>query len=99
MRSPAKPSALKRTTASRNDWRSRPTRRAASARLALHRLRADGWSDAAVAGSVGAGIGEVAALETQERCSRLLAVRLVGLARRLPGTVDDEDLAPVAVAA
>ena len=32
--SPAKPSALKRTTASRNDWRSRPTTRAASARLA-----------------------------------------------------------------
>ncbi len=34
MRSPARPSALKRTTASRSDWRSRPTRRAASARLA-----------------------------------------------------------------
>ena len=32
--SPARPSALKRTTASRSDWRSRPTRRAASARLA-----------------------------------------------------------------
>jgi len=34
LRSPARPSALKRTTASRSDWRSRPTRRAASARLA-----------------------------------------------------------------
>jgi len=33
-RSPARPSALKRTTASRSDWRSRPTRRAASAQLA-----------------------------------------------------------------
>jgi len=72
---------------------------AGAARLALHRLRGDGWSDAGLARVVGVGLDELASLERSERCSRLLAVRLLGLARRLPGTVDDEDLAVVSPAA
>lgn len=64
-----------------------------AARLALHRLRGEGWSDAGLARAIGAGLEELASLEGTERCSRLLAVRLLGLARRLPGTVDDQDLA------
>jgi len=65
---------------------------AGAARLALDRLRRDGWSDAGLARAMGAGLDELGALEGAERCSRLLAVRLLGLARRLPGTVDDQDL-------
>ncbi len=72
---------------------------AGAARLALHRLRAAGWSEAGLATAVGAGVHELAGLEGAVRCSRLLAVRLVGLARGLAGTVDDEDLVPVASAA
>ena len=67
--------------------------------MALHRLHSAGWSDGGLAGVVGFGVDEVVALETAVRCSRLLAVRVVGLARRLPGTVDDEDLVSTASAA
>ncbi|SEQ63218.1 hypothetical protein SAMN05421756_104308 [Microlunatus flavus] len=65
---------------------------------ALRRLQAAGWSTAEVATAVGFGLPALAALEVDERCSRLLAVRLLGLARRLPGAVDD-DLGPIRTAA
>jgi hypothetical protein len=70
-----------------------------AARSALRRLRSEGWSAAEVAAGVGVGLGELGALEQQTHCSRLLAVRLVGLARRLPSTLDDEDLLDVPAAA
>lgn len=63
------------------------------------RLRAAGWSASEVAGAVGFGLDELAALGSGSHCNRLLAVRLVGLARRLPTTLDDEDLVEVATAA
>ena len=71
----------------------------ATARAALRRLVAEGWSAEEVAAAVGFGLHELAGLESSSRCSRLLAVRVVGLARRLPGTVDDEDLDPLRSAA
>ena len=71
---------------------------AAAASLALSRLRARGWSDDDVAAAVGFGVAELDLLQADARCCRLLSVRLVGLARRLPGTVDDEDLALVTAA-
>ena len=70
-----------------------------AARTALHRLRASGWSAGEVAAVVGVGLGELASLPDDERCNRLLAVRLVGLARLLPSTLDDQDLVPVPSAA
>lgn len=70
-----------------------------AARSAAHRLRTAGWSDAALASAVGTTIEEVRRLETGVRCSRLLAVRLLGLARRLAGTLDDQDLVPLRPAA
>lgn len=69
------------------------------ARTSLGRLRASGWSVAEVASAVGVGLGELAALDHHTHCNRLLAVRLVGLARLLPTTLDDEDLVDVASAA
>lgn len=65
----------------------------------LRRLRADGWSADEVASAVGFGLDELTALGSASHCNRLLAVRLVGLARRLPTTLDDEDLVVVAAAA
>lgn len=70
-----------------------------AARGALGRLRESGWSLEDVASAVGSGVDELTLLAAAPRCSRLLGVRLVGLARRLPGTVDDEDLVGVAAAA
>lgn len=70
-----------------------------AARIALDRLCANGWSVAALASVVGFGPDELAAVERLPHCSRLLAVRLVGLARALPSTRDDEDLVAVASAA
>jgi hypothetical protein len=72
---------------------------AAAACTSLHRLHASGWSTAEVASAVGVGLDELATLERHTHCNRLLAVRLVGLARALPTTLDDEDLAGVASAA
>jgi len=80
-------------------WRLAPVD---AARTALERLRASGWSTADVALAVGFGLDELGALAAPDdptHCSRLLVVRLVGLARRLPGTVDDQDLVEVAAAA
>lgn len=57
------------------------------------RLRANGWCDEEVASRVGFSLDELRALEHVTHCNRLLAVRLVGLARVLPTTLDDEDLA------
>jgi hypothetical protein len=71
----------------------------AAARASLHRLRACGWSTAEVASAVGSGLDELGTVDEQAHCNRLLAVRLVGLARRLPTTLDDEDLVEVAAAA
>lgn len=71
----------------------------ATARDALRRLGAHGWSPEDVAAAVGSGLDELRALGSSARCSRLLAVRVVGLARRLPGTVDDQDLVPLSPAA
>jgi hypothetical protein len=70
-----------------------------AARAALRRLLADGWTTDEVASAVGVGLDVLASLEDDVRCNRLLAVRLVGLARRLPSTLDDEDLLPVPSAA
>lgn len=65
---------------------------ATAARTSLHRLRSSGWSADDLATAVGVGLAELGALEHHTHCSRLLAVRLVGLARLLPGTLDDQDL-------
>jgi hypothetical protein len=70
-------------------WCLAPT---SGARTSLERLRASGWSSAEVASAVGVGLDDLAALEHRTHCNRLLAVRLVGLARLLPTTLDDEDL-------
>ncbi|MGI3785022.1 MAG: hypothetical protein ACRYG2_30045 [Janthinobacterium lividum] len=72
---------------------------AASACTSLRRLRAGGWSTAEVAAAVGFGLDELASLGHHPHCNRLLAVRLVGLARLLPGTRDDQDLVEAASAA
>ena len=72
---------------------------APAARTALLRLRTEGWSAEEVATATGFPIAELASLGQLPHCNRLLAVRLVGLARRLPSTLDDEDLTPVAEAA
>ena len=64
-----------------------------------HRLRASGWSAGEVASRVGFRLDELRALEHGRHCNRLLAVRLVGLARVLPGTLDDQDLVGLASAA
>ena len=72
---------------------------ATAARSSLRRLRTSGWSAADVAAAVGVGLDELGAVEHQTHCSRLLAVRLVGLARLLPSTLDDEDLVDVPAAA
>ena len=69
------------------------------ARRALGRLVAGGWSREEVAATLRLDVADLHELTSVARCSRLLAVRVVGLARRLPGTVDDEDVAPVAAAA
>jgi hypothetical protein len=71
----------------------------AAARASWHRLRADGWSAEEVASRTGFGLDELRALEHGTHCNRLLAVRLVGLARVLPGTLDDQDLVGLATAA
>ncbi len=68
----------------------------ATARTSLRRLHASGWSASEVAAAVGFGIDELGSLEHQRHCNRLLAVRLVGLARVLPGTRDDQDLTGLA---
>lgn len=70
-----------------------------AARTALHRLLAAGWSPDAAATAAGVGLDELRTLAHDPRCNRLMAVRLLGLARALPGTVDDQDLLPVAAAA
>jgi hypothetical protein len=70
-----------------------------AARSALRRQRSEGWSAADVASGVGVDLDELRALEHETHCSRLLAVRLVGLARGLPSTLDDEDLVDVVAAA
>ncbi len=72
---------------------------AAAARTASRRLLARGWSPDALATAAGVGLDELRALETGSHCNRLMAVRLLGLARALPGTVDDQDLVPLAAAA
>jgi hypothetical protein len=69
------------------------------ARRALDRLAAGGWSTGDVAAARGLDVGDLDGLADATRCSRLVAVRVVALARRLPGTVDDEDVAPVGAAA
>ncbi len=65
----------------------------------MDRLRASGWSDAEVASAVGFGLAELADVERLSHCNRMLAVRLVGLARLLPSTRDDQDLAATPMAA
>jgi hypothetical protein len=72
---------------------------AAAARTALGRLLASGWSAGDVADAVGVGLAELEALAYLPRCNRMLAVRLVGLARALPTTLDDQDLVPLPSAA
>lgn len=72
---------------------------ASTAETSWRRLRDAGWSAVEVASAVGFGLDELAALEHRAHCSRLLAVRLVGLARSLPSTLDDEDLVGLAPAA
>jgi len=72
---------------------------AGAACTSLGRLRASGWSPLEVATAVGFGLDELASLEPHTHCNRLLAVRLVGLARALPSTVDDQDLVAVPDAA
>lgn len=62
------------------------------------RLRACGWSLDEVASAVGFGVAELASLDDHTHCNRLLAVRLVGLARLLPSTRDDEDLVDASAA-
>ena len=69
------------------------------ARASWRRLRASGWSASDIASAVGFGLDELAAVEHSTHCNRLLAVRLIGLARVLPGTLDDEDLVDLASAA
>jgi hypothetical protein len=71
----------------------------AAARTSWHRLRESGWSAEEVASVVGFGLDELRGLEHATHCNRLLAVRLVGLARVLPGTLDDQDLVGLAPAA
>lgn len=70
-----------------------------AARTALGRLRADGWTLADVAGAAGVRVAELERLGDDPRCNRLTAVRLVGLARTLPTTRDDQDLVPLPWAA
>lgn len=77
-------------------WRLGPV---GAARISLHRLRTSGWAAADVASAAGVGLDELGALEQHTHCSRLLTVRLVGLARLLPSTLDDEDLVDVPAAA
>ena len=77
-------------------WCLAPT---AVARTSWQRLRASGWSPEDVASRVGFSLAELRAVEHVAHCNRLLAVRLVGLARALPMTLDDEDLAGLAPAA
>ena len=77
-------------------WCLTPT---AVARTSLDRLRASGWSTAETATAVGFGLGELAAVEHLSHCNRMLAVRLVGLARALPSTRDDQDLGDPPMAA
>ena len=72
---------------------------ATAARASWQRLRASGWSAEEVASRVGFGLDELRALGHGTHCNRLLAVRLVGLARVLPGTLDDQDLVGLAPAA
>jgi hypothetical protein len=72
---------------------------AGAARTSLRRLQASGWSAAEVAAAVGFGLDELGSLGRHPHCNRLLAVRLVGLARVLPSTVDDQDLVGTASAA
>jgi len=72
---------------------------AAAARTSLRRLQANSWSADEVAAAVGFGLADLSSLEHRTHCNRLLAVRLVGLARVLPTTRDDQDLVEVATAA
>ena len=72
---------------------------AESARHALSRLLSDGWSPGEVALASGFGVADLEGLPGVSRCNRLLAVRLLGLARSLPDVLDDEDLVPVRPAA
>ena len=71
----------------------------AAPRTSWQRLRASGWSAEEVASRVGFTLDELRALEHGTHCNRLLAVRLVGLARVLPLTLDDEDLTGLVPAA
>lgn len=68
-------------------------------RRSWQRLRAGGWSAEEVASRVGCSLDDLRSLEHGTHCNRLLAVRLVGLARVLPLTLDGEDLAGLAPAA
>lgn len=77
-------------------WCLAPT---ATARTSLHRLHAAGWSTSEVASAVGFGLDELGLLEHHTHCNRLLAVRLIGLARLLPTTLDDDDLVDMPAAA
>ena len=72
---------------------------AGAARTSLRRLQTSGWPTADVAAAVGFGLDELGSLGHHTHCNRLLAVRLVGLARGLPSTVDDQDLVGTASAA
>jgi hypothetical protein len=72
---------------------------AGAARTSLRRLHTSGWPALEVAAAVGFGLDELGSLEHHTHCNRLLAVRLVGLARELPSTRDDQDLTGMATAA
>lgn len=69
-------------------WRLTP---AEPAREACARLRAVGWTDEEVATRARLPLAEVTALSHAARCSRLLTVRLVSLARGLPDAWWQED--------
>lgn len=61
------------------------------AREACAQLRAAGWVDEEVAARARLSLAELAALGHEARCSRLLTVRLVSLARGLPDAWRWED--------
>ena len=65
---------------------------AVAAQTAYAQLRAAGWSALQVATAARVPVEEIEALAGAERCPRLLVVRLVSQARRLPGAEDDRSL-------
>ena len=65
---------------------------AQTARTAYEQLRAAGWSLLEVAGAARLPADQVRAMVEAEHCPRLLVVRLLSQARRLPGAEDDGDV-------